>query len=543
MPQCSAFGCRNRSDGKYNNPPDVSFHTFPLRNEGLIKIWLQNVGRGEFTPSKSSKICSAHFRPSCFQSYQYEKYGLDDTERPKRRMLKDDAVPTEFSKCRTQRVKRDQKKKIERRRLKEQITRSPLVSQDSSSDEGKWWKLQRHGKKRRSGSEYQKSDQAFDAEPPSSPETSGNSLAYDHTRPLDSDDLSTDDSTKAAAEHDSDFDFKKVKGDPSYNESDDSNSSSTESADSSDRLNHLTKQDSFCNKCKKGPFRSMKLHLRHCSGVVCKPLKCSCCLMVFRNKAALQDHCSVFYYCEVCGQVFRQWAPDHQHKPSQQTKLRLIRFCTVTTPKVCAICKSFFLDEKSLSNHVIRVHTSVVRTHVHVGKKTSSANPEKVSTNIVEATTPGIASQVVYMDHTYCISALAKSSTGGWWFQVPRPCRQCGASLRQHYLAISHRYLHRGRRSHLCYCGRAFKHRLHLLRHCVQHAEDKSYICVNCGNTFAGARLLAAHLQGKTPTKIGWGSCRRGLACSCGHDFNRASAFIWHQIKNNVKTRHLKTCN
>ncbi|XP_057689689.1 zinc finger protein 91 [Corythoichthys intestinalis] len=552
MPQCSAFGCRNRSDGKYNNPPDVSFHAFPLRKEALIKLWLKNVGRLEFTPSKSSKLCSAHFRPSCFQSDPYEKYGLESSEnhRPKKRMLKEDAVPTEFSLCRTQRVKRasraSQKKKVERQRLNEQIICNPLVSKDLSGNGVKWWELKRHADKQCTGSEYQKSNQAFDTALLPSPETSREVIDYDYTKPLDSDDLSTDDSTKSAGEDEGDFHFKRAQGGPSYKESDDdNNSSSTESAYSSGVPTLPDTHDSFCNKCDQGPFTSMKLHLKQCSGALCKETKCFRCMMPFRNEAALKDHYSIFYYCDVCGQVFRHWAPAHQHKPPERALLRLIRFCSVSTPKVCAICKSFFLDEKSLSTHVICVHTSVVSTHVHIVKKQSCLTDKKVSTNVVAASTPEpvVTNQVIDKDHTYCISAPLKSVITGWCFKVPRPCWQCGTMLRQPYLAISHRYLHRGRRLHRCYCGRSFKHRLHLLRHCVQHAEDKSYICVNCGNTFAGARLLAAHLRGKTQMKKkGSGNCRKGLACSCGHYFNRASAFIWHQIKNNVKTRHLKRC-
>ncbi|CAB1427690.1 unnamed protein product [Pleuronectes platessa] len=78
--------------------------------------------------------------------------------------------------------------------------------------------------------------------------------------------------------------------------------------------------------------------------------------------------------------------------------------------------------------------------------------------------------------------ALMKRMKTGWRSKVPYSCRQCGAVLRQPSFIISHRYLHRGYRSHRCQCGRAFRHRLHLLRHCVEHAEAMSYICVLFSN-------------------------------------------------------------
>ncbi|TNN68300.1 putative zinc finger protein 56 [Liparis tanakae] len=94
--------------------------------------------------------------------------------------------------------------------------------------------------------------------------------------------------------------------------------------------------------------------------------------------------------------------------------------------------------------------------------------------------------------------AMMKRMNAGWRSKTPHPCRQCGAILRQPSFIISHRYLHRGHRSHKCQCGRAFKHQLHLLRHCVRHAETVSYICVSCGETFTGAKLFAEHMRGKS---------------------------------------------
>ncbi|XP_064601179.1 THAP domain-containing protein 1-like [Liolophura sinensis] len=101
MPQCSASGCTNRTDGGIHNVPrDLSFHAFPLRNEELLKQWRHNLGRPDFTPTKASKLCSAHFLPSCFKEDVYGKYGITlttaDKNRKRPRVLTEDAVPTEF---------------------------------------------------------------------------------------------------------------------------------------------------------------------------------------------------------------------------------------------------------------------------------------------------------------------------------------------------------------------------------------------------------------------------------------------------------------
>lgn len=140
--------------------------------------------------------------------------------------------------------------------------------------------------------------------------------------------------------------------------------------------------------------------------------------------------------------------------------------------------------------------------------------------------------------------ALMKRLNTGWRFKAPHPCRQCGAIFRQPSLTISHRYRHRGQRSHHCQCGRTFQHRLHLLRHCVQHAENLNYICVSCGETFFGAKQLAQHIKGtfgmisisgqKRKVKK---QCKVPFTCDCGQHFLRPSAFIWHQLRNRIKRK------
>ncbi|XP_077470343.1 zinc finger MYM-type protein 1-like [Stigmatopora argus] len=122
MPHCSAIGCTNRTDGKHN-PPDLSFHSFPMRDRDLLTKWLHNVGRETFSPTKASRVCSAHFLPDCFKVDVYEKYGLESTERGrrKRRLLANHAVPTEFGHRSAQQMRALSVSQMEKQERKRQI--------------------------------------------------------------------------------------------------------------------------------------------------------------------------------------------------------------------------------------------------------------------------------------------------------------------------------------------------------------------------------------------------------------------------------------
>lgn len=123
------------------------------------------------------------------------------------------------------------------------------------------------------------------------------------------------------------------------------------------------------------------------------------------------------------------------------------------------------------------------------------------ATPVAHCVSPPIPTiMAIFENDSHEVALMTRMSTD-WSFKAPHPCRQSGAILRQPSSIISHRYLHQGCRSHRCQCGRAFKHRLHLLQHCVQHAEAMSYICVNCGESFTGANLLTQHTKGKSRKK------------------------------------------
>lgn len=384
----------------------------------------------------------------------------------------------------------------------------------------------------------------------------------------------------------------------------------------------------MCTACGRGPYRSIRLHQRHCHGVKVK-YQCFLCKQIFLSEEALKDHQMPLYSCHTCGQVFSHQTTLDSHPCPKDSRSPLMLFCAEAMPKVCNICKSFFTSEKTLAAHVTRVHVSLVSTKVCIITKPSLLSDEKMAAGVhnADGQSPLTGSNQAFngklpVDQTCPVKlgpssthpaaapvplclfpstspdnvddgpatltnqhpkppslrpatgqtdaettratavpdakrppsptilalfendslALARRTKTSWRLKATYPCRQCGAILRHTSLIISHRYLHRGQRSHRCQCGRSFKHRLHLLRHCVQHAEAVNYICVSCGDTFIGAKLLAQHLKFKSSCRQpkrkskGKRKCRMTLRCDCGLLFFRPSAFIWHQLKNKTKS-------
>ncbi|XP_076594048.1 uncharacterized protein LOC143325050 [Chaetodon auriga] len=492
---------------------------------------------------------------------------------------------------------------------------------------------------------------------PGRPETSENSVEYivgEDDKDIDMESEKADESTSSESDDEDKTRSKSADLCPDDPESDGgSNSSSTDCSSDSSNSPHSKNtpavlpsvNSSMCASCGRGPFRSMKLHLLHCSGIRVK-YQCSLCKELFLTETSLNEHYMPLYSCNICGQVFSHENSYHHHQCPKGSKPPLVLFCSESMPQACNICKSFFTSEKTLLNHVTRVHTSVVSTKVCIITNPSVLTDKKVSPGVpgtaaqLAIGSPSVFNQVINgklrVGQTYAgsLSSVVKSSshTGrpapiplasaaapvgfvkdgapgqptdqplnclpaplfvpapsatdttpaavasdpvspqmptimamfendsqdvalmkrmntGWRFKAPHPCRQCGAILRQPSLIISHRYLHRGHRSHQCQCGRAFKHRLHLLRHCVQHAETVSYICVSCGETFTGAKLIAEHMKGKSQKKSNSGrkwkckvkrKCRMPFTCDCGQLFFRPSAYIWHQLQNRTKTKRLR---
>lgn len=467
------------------------------------------------------------------------------------------------------------------------------------------------------------------------PNTSENSVEYivgeddgdfDIKNPLQTDD-SADESSSTDTGEEEEADPRR-RGDAQSN---DDSSSTDHSSDSSSGLPSkenpsalARKESSFCSACGRGPFRSVKLHLLHCTGVRIEHV-CTRCKAQFPTAQSLKIHYFYLYSCDNCGQVFSNKSSSN-HSCGKSSPLSVVNFCSESMPKVCSICKAFFIHEKALLNHVNRIHTSLVRTklciipnsvptgkvpqgdiaigpgRVLVSSMTVCQNPSAVKQVVngklpapqtyagvlpdvkssplpfmtpsfhngtppapaaavrpgkdrptdpaetapaPKAVLPQVPTILAMFQNDSQEVALMRRMNMGWRSKAAHPCRECGAVLRQPSLAISHRYLHRGHRAHRCQCGRAFKHRLHLLRHCLEHAEAVDYICVSCGESFTGTKLIAEHLRGKSqkkPTRKRHikKACRTPLACDCGQLFSRPSAYIWHQLQNKLASKKLK---
>ena len=79
---CAAYGYTNKNQKGGN----ISFFNFPHCNLELLQKWVQAMQRKDLFPNKHSLICSTYFTESCF------------VVRPGKRgrLLKENAVPTEF---------------------------------------------------------------------------------------------------------------------------------------------------------------------------------------------------------------------------------------------------------------------------------------------------------------------------------------------------------------------------------------------------------------------------------------------------------------
>uniref|UniRef100_A0A670HPK1 THAP-type domain-containing protein n=1 Tax=Podarcis muralis TaxID=64176 RepID=A0A670HPK1_PODMU len=80
---CCAINCNN----KFLLGNNISFHRFPLGKKDLLKKWVWNIRRKNFTPTRHHVICSEHF---CETDY------LENVASG-RRYLKPEAIPTMFN--------------------------------------------------------------------------------------------------------------------------------------------------------------------------------------------------------------------------------------------------------------------------------------------------------------------------------------------------------------------------------------------------------------------------------------------------------------
>ena len=92
MVQCVVVGCSNRTPR--DSKKGISFHRFPLKDQGQLNKWLAQIKRKNLPPLKNCHICSDHFEPWCFE-IDYRQVLLPG-KAPKRGSIKDDAIPTKF---------------------------------------------------------------------------------------------------------------------------------------------------------------------------------------------------------------------------------------------------------------------------------------------------------------------------------------------------------------------------------------------------------------------------------------------------------------
>ncbi len=98
--RCCVVGCRSGYGDKKTSTEGVTMHQFPLSNRVLVSKWLANLARRDFTPTKTSKVCSLHFNADEFKESRTDanwwRRRKHTSEKRTNRMLKPDAVPTVF---------------------------------------------------------------------------------------------------------------------------------------------------------------------------------------------------------------------------------------------------------------------------------------------------------------------------------------------------------------------------------------------------------------------------------------------------------------
>ncbi|KAM9813106.1 THAP domain-containing protein 5-like [Syngnathus typhle] len=97
MPKyCSVPNCKNDSTSGSGRK---SFYKFPLQDPERLQLWLRNIGRDNWTPSRHQYICHKHFESSCFKV----RWGT--------RYLENNAVPTIFRRVEKRKSMDDNEKK------------------------------------------------------------------------------------------------------------------------------------------------------------------------------------------------------------------------------------------------------------------------------------------------------------------------------------------------------------------------------------------------------------------------------------------------
>ncbi|KAH0630573.1 hypothetical protein JD844_013763 [Phrynosoma platyrhinos] len=109
---CCAINCNN----KFSLGNNISFHRFPLGKKDVLKKWVWNIRRKNFTPTRHHVICSEHFRETDY---------LENVASG-RRYLKPEAIPTGGRKRRSS---------VLRHKPPEPPPSHPLKTKDSDTEE------------------------------------------------------------------------------------------------------------------------------------------------------------------------------------------------------------------------------------------------------------------------------------------------------------------------------------------------------------------------------------------------------------------------
>jgi len=97
--KCCAVGCKVGYKSQGKTPENVTLFVFPKTPE-LLKKWLKNLSRENFTVTASSRLCSLHFLPSDFETERKDSNVARKKSGGalKSKKLKIGAVPTVFQK-------------------------------------------------------------------------------------------------------------------------------------------------------------------------------------------------------------------------------------------------------------------------------------------------------------------------------------------------------------------------------------------------------------------------------------------------------------
>ncbi|XP_072250611.1 uncharacterized protein [Leuresthes tenuis] len=353
--------------------------------------------------------------------------------------------------------------------------------------------------------------------------------------------------------------------------SDSSNSSDSEEAPAS----VPSYNTEMCEQCGRGPFRSLKLHLLHCTGVRIK-YECVLCKKLFLTEAALQEHHMPLNSCDVCFQVFANELSYYSHQCPRGFKLPLVLFCPESMPKPCNICKSFFTSDKTLALHITNVHSSVVSTKVCIITNPLWLTDKNATTTGAKSaiSPPGVGNQAINgklrvgQNSVASQPAVGKSSSSSCLVSTaasvncPSSCLSAPSSASAaatdptldtaasdpgssspSILALFEndsqdvaliKRMNTGWRSkvpcHCRHCGAIFRQPSFIISHRYHHRGRRSHQC-HCGRAFKHRLHLLRHC-------VQHAEAMSYICVSCGETFTGAKVLAQHLTGKSLKKSH-----